>query len=242
MAVRIDDDNGVIRTASLPHPRNFTMLGWCYLVNDRTSQWRYFANLESGTSDWMSLGFRQTDNVFSLSVSNSTEVTGFAQTPTNGYWFPWAVTSQLGVSPLAVVTGYWRNLGGNILKGIQSADTMNWTPSHMTFGTNNYGEWNNVRLGGIKVYQATLTQKEIEKEWQFYMPVRKDNLYAVYPLRYGDRITDYSGLKHNLTEESNLTDEPDPPISWQHQPSIMPPKVRSLEVSETRGVASLGGL
>jgi hypothetical protein len=71
-----------------------------------------------------------------------------------------------------------------------------------------------------KVWDAALTQAELELEMARMLPVRYANLHAWYPMFPGatERLVDYFSAGKTLTAGGTLTDEAGPPIGWGFAP------------------------
>ena len=75
------------------------------------------------------------------------------------------------------------------------------------------GEWLNGRIAAFKMWDAALTQYEIEAELASWDAVRTANLLRVHKFQTAE-TTDYSGLGNTLTGGIGATtDASDPPIS-----------------------------
>ncbi len=80
--------------------------------------------------------------------------------------------------------------------------------------------WNDSATAKVAYFKVwggvALTQEEIQQEMYSALPVRTANLYSFWPLDAGatERLTDYSGNAHTLTQTGTITDEDQPPVSW----------------------------
>lgn len=74
-------------------------------------------------------------------------------------------------------------------------------------------EWWRGRVANFKVWNAALTQAEIENELAQYVPHRTANLLRWHPFLIAE-TTDYSGADRTLTGGTGATTEDGPPIPW----------------------------
>lgn len=75
-------------------------------------------------------------------------------------------------------------------------------------------EWFNGRLAHVRMWNAVLTQGEVETEWASANPVRTSNLFAAYPLPDAGDLTDHSGNGRHLSAGStSVSTEDGPPIT-----------------------------
>lgn len=215
MAVRIDASGDYLRrTTSLPSDTNFTITGWCYIVSHRTSEYRYFVGIEnaaSSSSAWKLMGWNGGDNDLSIAC-DPIETQRFANSPGAGVWWFFAISCNESNT----LTGYWRPADGSATHVSPTLATSPQTEAVLHLGADSWDEWCDVRLANVKVWDAVLTQAEIEAEQFTYRPRRLENLHAWWPLLPGatERLRDYSGNGKDLTAGGTLTDEDGPPLAW----------------------------
>ncbi len=212
MAIRISASGEyALRSASVPDEQNFTIAGWAYLVSDRAGNERWFFALENAGQDGFEiLGWDATGE---LSVYSSADDLGeFSSSPSDGEWFYWAVScAGTGGTDLKA---YYIESDGTLLSEAVTGDSF--TPANLFIGSDSYDNWNNIRFAHIKVWDAVLTQTEIQQEMYVARPVRTANLHAWWPMLDGatERLADYSGNGKTLTAAGTLSDEDGPPVSW----------------------------
>lgn len=80
-------------------------------------------------------------------------------------------------------------------------------------GTNSSTEWLNGSIAGVRMWNAALTEDELEAESWAYMPVRATNLRVWYPLLTPSTV-DYSGNSESLSGGTGAALDDGPPISW----------------------------
>lgn len=209
MAIRIDASGDYLRrTANLPSTSAFTATCWFYYVATR-SAFAYFLGVDDASSAYILLGFDNANNLEIAYSSGATE-NNFAAAPATSAWHFMALRAN-GTN----VKGFHRTLAGT-WQTVTSSVTPSFTPTGMYFGSDGFDEWVNCRLAGIKVWDAALTDAEIENEAETLMPQRFANLNLWTPgfPGSGERTRDYSGNGRNLTEGGTLTDEDAPPIAY----------------------------
>lgn len=73
------------------------------------------------------------------------------------------------------------------------------------------GEYNDMRVAGIKAWTAALTTTEAAAEMPHYSPVRTANLYGWWPAQVHTDLTDKSGNGRTFTGNNTPSTEADPP-------------------------------
>lgn len=217
MSTRIDaSGDSVRRTTALPSDTLLTIMMLVYTVNDRAGNYRYLTGIENATTNasaYKVLGW-SSSNAFEISSESGSG--SFSAAPSTGKWFWVALTC--GSTGANSLNGYWRYLlpsdGATVYTA--SATSTAFTEAMLVFGNDSYSEWCDVRISVRKVWDAVLTQAEIENEMEQMEPVRWDSLHMFIPSfdNAGDRLNDYSGNVKTLTATGTLTDEADPPIPW----------------------------
>lgn len=248
MSIRIDASGDYVRrTTSLPSDTLFTIMGWVYLVSDRTGVYRYFAGVEDSGVAWKLIGWNSS-NEFSVAAHNGTGVNSgqsgqdlFSSGPTNGQWFYFALVSN-GTGAGSVV-GYYVTTAGVVLTATINNVSAG-TEDALYLGNDSFDEWNNIRLANVMVYDAALTQAEIVAQMWQMIPKRRTNLHAWWPMFGGttERLRDYSGQARDLTAGGTLTDEPGPPITFGLWSNSAPGKKASGLFNITRTILSNVGL
>jgi len=212
VAIRIDASGDYLRrTANLPTSSSFTACCWFYYVNTR-SAYAFFIGLEDATSSasqYLLIGFEDT-NAFHVAVNSGGAVPYFGSNPATSAWHFMAIRAN-GTN----VKGFHRTLAGT-WQTVTSSTAPLFTPAMLTLGNDSWDEWTNCRLAGIKVWDAALTDAEIENEAETLTPQRFENINLWVPgfPGSGERTRDYSGNGRNLTEGGTLTDEDPPPVAW----------------------------
>lgn len=213
MAVRFDaSGEALTRTASLPSSTAFTMCGWAKRAAS-TSTWTFFAGLENATSSstkYMVIGYRN-NGPFCISSDTGGTAAQFGTTYGDGVWFFWAISNA--------------GTGATDFKGYAMASTessfqtvtetgSSFTAAMMPFGNDSYNERFNGTMAGLRVWDAVLTQAELEQERYSILPVRMANLHGFWPIFGHSDLVDYSGNARDLTATGTLSTEDGPPVSW----------------------------
>jgi len=184
------------RTANLPASTAFTMAGWFYRVTDRNAYESFF-ELTNGT------GYQDiqatTSNVLELN-GNDHATQSWSSEPPTGEWFYLAHTSDASNHK-----GYWYDSTKTIVEGVKSATrTSSYTPTEMgVLGNVAFNEWVNGKCAYVRVWDAVLSQSEIEAEMASRRPVRTTNLNTAIMSRTG---TDVSGNARDWTLNSITVD------------------------------------
>lgn len=221
MAVRVDASGEYIRrTANLPTNGAFTVAGWFNIVSDRTGQWRYFIALENATTnatDWALLGLRDNNE---FGIDNRSGSGTFSSTPSVGTWF-YAALYAIG-NNTSDLKGIWWNTSGVAVTTQVGGSHGAFTPAVLYIGNDSYDEWNGIKFAHVKVWDAALTQTELEQEMWSVRPQRMANLNVWSPLFVHGDVNDYSGNGRNWTAGGTLSTEDGPPVSWGAKSWVLP--------------------
>ena len=213
MAIRIDAaGDSAYRSTALPSAQNFTIAAWIYLHTDRTGEYRYFLGIEdslSNASSWKLIGWTN-GNAFQVSETSGTG--NFGSAPGTGAWFYAAITGDADS-----ITGYWINQAGTVQTATVSAASF--TASAMIFGNDSWDEWIDCSVAYLKIWDAALSQAEIEAERLVVQPARTANLHAAYLFQSGQLTTDSSGNGKTLSTTGTITYSADPPVAGAITPA-----------------------
>jgi hypothetical protein len=216
MAVRFDASGDILkRTANLPATSAFTACGWARFVSIRAGQYQYFIELANGTSNagsYLIIGYRS-GTAFEISTGNASA--SFASAPTTGTWFFWALTHNN-----TNLVGYWAHAGSALVT--QSITGQSFTPAQLSIGNDTWNEWCDIEMSDTLIYDAVLTQAELEQQMYRSLPVRTANLNIWSPLPSASDIVDYSGNGRDWTSGGTLTSASGPPLSWGAKPWVVP--------------------
>ncbi|MFG1683513.1 LamG domain-containing protein [Nonomuraea sp. NPDC049269] len=138
------------------------------------------------------------------------------------YWFsgvgPLAASAQTWYQVAAVVNGanatFYRSAAGDPLASVSVSNfAPPATPNQLWLGTDAFGGWWDGRIAAVKVWDAALSQADVEAELSQQQPKRTTNLIRWHPFVSAEP-TDYSGLGNDLTGGTGATTEDGPPIPW----------------------------
>lgn len=207
-------------TATSGLPGNvFTLTMWLWPASQPA---RYMFPLwldASGGSSFVAIGIRDGLNNLQLIDSGNYTFNGVN---------PLAVSAQTWYKCAAVVDGanatFYRSAGDSALVSGGVADfAPPATPSNLYVGNSRFDEWYDGRLAALKVWDAALTQAEIEAELAQYLPHRTANLLRFHPFLQAE-TADYSGNGNALSGGTGATTADGPPIPWAGiQPRLILP-------------------
>jgi Concanavalin A-like lectin/glucanases superfamily len=224
MAIRHNSDaDSVERTANVPDDTAFTASCWIYRVNDRVGQESLIA-LDEGVNGLSVIVVDEDTNAIKL-FNLATGSTQVYATPATATWYFVAMTCA-GTGANAQ-KGYVAAATETALTTASQTGEAAHTPSGLYFGRHSLdsGEWLDGRIAAIKVWDAVLTQAELEQERWCYRPARTANLNLWAPMInpvVADNVTDFSGNGRNLTFTNIGAVEDGPPIGWGASPIIFP--------------------
>ncbi len=204
------------RTTNLPTIDGFTFTGWWRNVSDLnvvsqivfelyTDVNNFFEIRSSANGTSMNLAWR------SLSTSISADSVGLSAW-TVGAWQFVAFTVNA-----AAINGYVAIATAAALSTFSATATggSTWfTPTNLRIGQDHSSNASDAVAYNYKLYQAVLTQAEIEDERWSILPKRTANLVAWHPFLTGTRTSDYSGNARTLTENGTVTEDSPPPLGW----------------------------
>lgn len=200
------------RTASLPAPNTFTACGWCYCTS--SVSFNALFTLISGSSDERLIQFGSSLAVFGIYDGSTT--TNFASSPGGGVWFFWALSCTSGTNNFK---GYWSLASSNTFVTVSATPAAAGTIDTMRLSNDVANEYLNGNAAHIKIWDAVLTQAEIEQEKWSVRPQRIANLHLWSPLFKDD--FDYSGNGKNWTSGGADTFVDGPPVGWGAQPYMV---------------------
>ena len=205
MAVRTDAGTDCLSlTSGLPSVTTLTMEWWRYMVTDRNDYSCQIAFQDANHS-----GIQSAVDGTTIAIANdSVGQDGSNLTVATWYHCCWVKRSdsdnELYVDGVNVIDGFSMSIGAfsSILFGSYN-------------GTANF--FYNGRTANLLWYTDAKSAAEVAimASRKTHLPLMYDNLYGWWPMLPGaDRIRDYSGNGHTLTENGALTDEDGPPIGW----------------------------
>lgn len=131
-------------------------------------------------------------------------------------------------------TFYYKAAGGTSLSTTAITGVTATNGATLRLGESPWGsEWLNGCIAAFKLWNAQLTQAEIELEAAQYVPNRFTNLVSWHPL-VKTETTDYSGNARTLSGGTGTTTEDGPPIPWK----LASPRVTTPVSSGISGTAA----
>jgi hypothetical protein len=202
MAIRFDNAgeySGV--SASLPNYDPVTICKWVMIVTDRNNYSNFFQLTNAGASTYSIVGTDSNGTTLRCQTQNGTTTGTNLST---GTWYHIAYTRS-GATHTVYLNGV-----SDISRSDNNAVTME------AFVLGGLSNWLNGRVARCKMWNAALSQAEIQQEMYTIRPVRFADLYAWWPMFPGAtvRLEDSSGNGNTLIEGGTLSDEDDPPISY----------------------------
>lgn len=198
MAIRFDASGDVLsRTTAIPVYNVFTWMAWVYVSANRGATGQMLFSLDAGSGSF----YRQLyHNNLALKIWNGfSEFTGSSLVADRWYHIAFVSTNGL--------TCYL-----NGVADFASGSNISFSPSIIRMGNSDASEWFNGRMAAAKIYDAVLTQAEIQAEMKQMDPVRRANLNSYYRLlTTNDYLIDQSGQGRTLTAGGTLTTEFGPP-------------------------------
>lgn len=134
---------------------------------------------------------------------------------TTGAWYFIASSSVGGASG---IKGYIWNVDTNsaVTATTGTGGTAR-TLSNVVVGGDNFGDFPNCKLAGVRYWNAALTQNELEEELKQIAPVRQANLNSFFPLLdITNKLVDESGTGGALTAGAGTWENAEnPPVPWR---------------------------
>lgn len=239
MAVRFDAATDQIERTTAPDigTSGFTFTAWVYLAVDR-DDYSTMMRLSAGggtrgnvaaDSNGQTLAYFTIDG----SLTSSTTMTA-------GNWYRVAISipstggsTATGTLYTATEAGATSSTSGTVSAG-NDAD-------RVTIGGRGNGdtsEWWNGRVAHARMWEAALSQAEVEAEWASTTPVRTSGLWADWPLLVHTDLTDASGNGRNLSAGSTATTtEADPPLGGSVSGDVALASTFGVTASATRGTS-----
>lgn len=208
MATKFDASGDILkRTANLPAPSAFTLCAWVRVVSVRSGQYQYFIELANGTSSagsYLVMGYRDTGT---FEIATGANYQSFASNPTTGTWMFVGLTSD-GTT----LRGYFAHAGNAFTTA--SMTTQSFTSAQLSIGNDSWNEYCDVEIENVLVYDAALTQAELEQQMYRALPVRMANLNIWSRLQISTDVTDFSGNGRNWTSGGTLASASGPALAW----------------------------
>ena len=213
MSARIDaSTDDIRRSVGVPDEAAFTATGWSYVVADRgAAVYQGVVGLEGTAAGTYNALYWEGSTDGAMRVESGAAGANFASRPAVGTWFFWALTST--TAGAGSLIGYWSAANSNVFNTANTTGQAS-TTNLLMWGNDSVGSWMDGRLAAIKVWDAVLTQAEIEAEKWKRIPARWANSHLWNPLFNATDLSDYSGNGRTLTATGTLTTEDGPPVPW----------------------------
>jgi hypothetical protein len=209
MAIRFDASGDSLSRTRLAGAK--TVMAWIYIATDRNDYTAFF-----GLGDNEIVATTTTGTTL-LHYDGAAERTG--TNLVTGTWYHLAYASAGD----DIGNGFTVYLNG--VSDITSAGRGGTgTGTNMYLGNDAYSEWLNGRIAHVKIWNAQLTQAEIQQEMYKIQPQRFANLWCWMPMieTGSSRDNEWSGSGNSFAENGTLTDEAGPPVSWGMAPWVVP--------------------
>jgi len=209
MAIRFNASGESLSRSRLAGAK--TVMAWIYISTDRNDYTAFFG---MGSNEIVATTGTGTTLLF---YDGSIETTGTNLTA--GTWYHLAYSSQ-GDG----INDDWAVYLNGATDMSATGRSLASTGTNMYLGNDEYGEWLNGRLAHVKIWNAQLTQAEIQQEMYTIRPQRYANLWCWMPMieTGGSRDSEWSGSGNTWTENGTLSDEAGPPVSWGVAPWVVP--------------------
>jgi hypothetical protein len=199
------------RSADLPDPEAFTMCAWLYRTG-AIGGWDSSVPLIISDGDvlYMTIALDGSDVLIDSSDDNDDIISD----PGTDTWFFAAFTAGSGNGNLkgyaALPSDALSTASINPVDFAEDLISLNHSLEGLAF----IG-----RIAAVKVWDAILTQDELENERAQYVPNRTEDLHIWSPFinTGGTSFLDISGNGRNWTESGAVTDADGPPIPWKRR-------------------------
>ena len=218
MAVVINATSDRFRKATGSFPStsgDFTVCGWFYFATDRNTYTTIFVlNSTTGSPSggdgwWLQMNSDGSTLAIWDQDADAWYTAGIGAM-TTGNWYHVAIrknsTNLRGSLRVRTTLTYTTVACDN-----PPADTF--TPANMEFGTDGYSEPTYGNYANWKIWEAALTDDELLQESMRFLPIRRANLWAWYPMIDASG-RDYGPNGNNLNVLTGLTVGDNPPISY----------------------------
>lgn len=211
MAVRYTATGQQYTSTTVPGT-TWTMCGFAYIAVDRNDFSCAFAIEDAAVSAtrYYEIATAADGTTLSFETSGGSIAMGAM---TVGTWYKIGV-----VAAAAAGTTYFGTMAGNPTQTTGSIDSTV-VPNTMFFGTDSFGEWWNGRLAGVRVWNAALTQAEINLELTQLGAIRQPNLMHSRPFEVTE-AKNYGGTAGNLSAGTGSTTEAGPPVPYELRGSV----------------------
>jgi hypothetical protein len=210
LAIRFDNSADFFtRTASAPSQATLTAMAWVYQISRPSGLGNWFSIAGAADTDYIIAGILTSGGLnYTESNNSGSDVSDTGSALSLATWYHLAIVRSGGN-----LVGYLNGVADTTQSAAAFTSTRFWL-GNSQFTTNNLDG----RIGGCLIYEAALTDAEIQQQMRQYAPVRTANLWAWYPMAdnsVAGCAVDYSGNGRNLTTNGTLTLEDGPPVAWK---------------------------
>lgn len=234
MAIRLDNIADFFsRSASAPSQATLTAMAWVYQVSRPSGLGNWFSIAGASDTDYIIAGILTSGGLnYTESNNSGSDVSDTGSVLSLATWYHLAIVRSGGN-----LVGYLNGVADTTQSAAAFTSTRFWL-GNSQFTTNNLDG----RIAGCLIYEAALTDAEIQQQMRQYAPVRTSNLWAWYPMAdntVAGCAVDYSGNGRNLTTNGTLTLEDGPPVAWkQGARRIFIPDAAGTQTISPSGIAS----
>jgi hypothetical protein len=206
-------------TSGVPTTRLFTVAVWAYALSAGTGVADILWSIE-GTSDATSLIMSEGTLIFDWPGGGPSQLNGAAIS--SDTWYKTAVSVNGNAARL------YQGAAGSALVQYTTGSNYALPAGTLKLGIGSFASlfagagWLNGRLACYKMWDAELTQAEIERELNYYLPGRTANVNRWHPFVNGE-ATDYSGNGRTLSGGVGAVTGAGPPISWTASKQLILP-------------------
>jgi hypothetical protein len=211
-SIRLDAAADVLtRTTGFPAFGSHTRMMWVYRVVDQTFNEILFYICNSSAFNQYFGGYLQ--GIDALAVTEAT-LTASQSGTVGAVFVPLATWTHIAFVFNDAADTYQMYVNGVLDTGSALATvtgTATWGYEAIGNTASGNSEWLNGRFSSYKMFNAVLTQAEIQAEMRYFVPVRRANVQTYSPLRTATELTAYVGGA-TWTASGTLTTEADPPL------------------------------
>jgi hypothetical protein len=199
------------RTASLPSSTTMSMCAWIRKRSVTEGRYTYWLNLEDATTnatDYQGIG---QDNANTFELQHYQSIITFTRAPSAEQWIfiAWTIAGTAA----GQMHGYLARDGDGTLEVIQNtAVVTSFTAAMLSAGNNSYSEYLDGDMAHVRVWDAELSQAEVEAEWASARAVRTTNLHLEWRLADNTDTNDLSVNARNPTIGGTLESGTHPPV------------------------------
>lgn len=212
MAVTLSGStDGYSRTANLPTSIAVTMCGWFYPTSTTPFKMAFWLG-NSGDTLFRAIAFANDASVILYGPSGGFDFTTLLGTFSANTWY--FVALRCSGSGAGAQVGSIRTVSQTSLTSA-SLTGSSFTTADLYVGNDPGSEVFAGKVGGVKIWDASLTDDELMVESYYYRAIRRASLNIEAPLfTTSEDEVDYSGNGRNWTVSGSPVTADGPPIIW----------------------------